>query len=200
MKKSKKVTIISIITIAMIMGLLQIYHYCLNLSVELPEEMDSAVKVGLETMIEPNKYLPETYDDVEFVFSASAHHTFGYTIDNDNIKVYGIFNLMKFDEECIKAYRDNKTQIGEIFHSNFWSGGYFLAYLKRDEQGKIVPEKIWTQYSIDDSILDTLKKFPIKTWPFILIGNPNKYDEIHVKEMQQQLHDYVYDNSIKSRK
>lgn len=195
MKRRKKAIIITIVTITIIVGLLQIYDYSMNLSVELPEEIDYVVKEGLETMIDPDKYLPKMYNDVNFVFSASAHHTFDYTVDNDNIKVYGVFNLMKFDNECIKDYRDKKTKVGEPFHSNFWSGGYFLAYLKRDEKGKVVPEKIWTQYSINDSTLDTLKKFPIKTWLFILIGDPNKYNEIHVKEMQQQLHDYVYNDS-----
>ena len=65
MKKSKKVTIISIVAIIMIMGILQIYHYSMNLSVELPKEMDSAVKEGLETMINPNKYFPGKYKNVD---------------------------------------------------------------------------------------------------------------------------------------
>ena len=52
MKKSKKITIISVIVIAVIMGLLQIYHYCLNLSVELPQEVDQAVTECLETMVD----------------------------------------------------------------------------------------------------------------------------------------------------
>ena len=193
MKINKKVTIISIVIIAMIMGLLQIYHYSMNLSVELPEEMDSAVKEGLETMIDPNKYFPGKYEDVDFVFSTSAYHAFGYTVNNKSIKVYGVFDLMKLDEECIDDYRENNN-----FTCRLGSSGYFLAYLKQDTQGNVIPDKIWTQYSINDSTLDTLKKFPIKTWPFILIGDPHKYDEIHVKEMQQQLHDYVYKDSLYS--
>ena len=198
MKINKKVTIISIVIIAIIMGLLQIYHYSMNLSVELPEEMDSAVKEGLETMIDPNKYIPDTYNDVKFVFSTSAYHAFDYTVNGASIKVYGLFDLMKLDEECINDYRNNKTQLGETFSYNFMSGGYFVAYLKKDEQGKIVPEKIWTQYSINDSTLDTLKKFPIKTWLFILIGDSHKYDEINKKEIRQQLHDYVYSGTKKN--
>ena len=57
MKKSKKITIISVIVIAVIMGLLQIYHYCLNLSVELPQEVDQAVTECLETMVDPDEYM-----------------------------------------------------------------------------------------------------------------------------------------------
>lgn len=194
MKKSKKVTIITIVTMAIIMGLLQIYDYSMNLSVKLPEEMNSAVKEGLETMIDPNKYFPGKYENVDFVFSTSAYHAFGYNVKGKSIKVYGVFDLMKLDEECINDYRENNN-----FTCRLGSSGYFLAYLKQDTQGKIVPEKIWTQYSINDSTLDTLKKFPIKTWLFILVGDPNKYNEIHVKEMQQQLHDYVYNGSTRCR-
>ena len=193
MKKSKKVTIISIVAIIMIMGILQIYHYSMNLSVELPKEMDSAVKEGLETMINPNKYFPGKYKNVDFIFSVSAYHTFDYTVNGASIQVYGLFDLMKLDEECINDYRENDN-----FTCRFGSGGYFVAYLKKDEQGKIVPERIWTQYSINDSTLDILKKFPIKTWLFILIGNSHKYDEIHVKEMEWQLHDYVYSGTEKT--
>lgn len=194
MKRRKKAIIITIVTITIIVGLLQIYDYSMNLSVELPEEIDYAVKEGLETMIDPNKYFPDKYENVDFVFSTSAYHAFGYTANGKSIKVYGIFDLMKFDEECISDYRENNN-----FTCILGSSGYFLAYLKQDTEGKIVPEKIWTQYSINDSTLDTLKKFPIKTWLFILIGDPHKYDEIHVKEMKQQLHDYVYNDNNRNR-
>ena len=75
-------------TIAIIMGLLQIYHYCLNLSVELPKEVDWAVTECLETMIEPDEYR-KTIVPSHFDLTTSAYHPFGYIEDDTYIKVYG---------------------------------------------------------------------------------------------------------------
>lgn len=58
----------------------------MSLSVELSKEIDCTVKDNFETMIETNKYSPGMYEDINFIFSVSAHHAFEYTVDNNYMK------------------------------------------------------------------------------------------------------------------
>ncbi len=195
MKKSKKVTIITIIIIGIIAGLLQSYHYCLNLSVDLPEEVDQAVTECIETMAEPDEPIAYLYKDVDFVFSASAYHAFGYTEDDTYIKVYGVFELRRFDSDDIKTYRDENLSIGDSYPCRYMAGRIFLAYLKTDEDGKIIPEKIWIP-SVDDSNIDILRKMPIRTWLYIYLNDPKGYGEKLSIECQKKLDKYVKDQDI----
>ncbi|BFK22572.1 hypothetical protein F300043A5_08670 [Massilimicrobiota timonensis] len=129
MKKSKKVTIISIVVIAFVMGLLQIYHYCLNLSVELPQEVDQAVTECLETMVDPDEYM-KTIVPSHFDLITSAYHPFGYTEDDAYIKVYGYCAVLRFRNETLKENKDNRDNHIDMYSSE--SGEAIYKMCKTD--------------------------------------------------------------------
>ena len=164
-EKSKKVTIISIVAIIMIMGILQIYHYCLNLSVELPQEVDQAVTECLETMIEPDEYLA-TFMPLHYDFATSAYHAFGYTEDDTYIKVYGYCVLFECNNETLKENKERKENILICILLIFGKLNYFIAYLKKDGQSKVTPEKIWN-CTIPTNLTDILKKMTYKNMALI---------------------------------
>ena len=144
MKKSKKVTIISIVVIAFVMGLLQIYHYCLNLSVELPQEVDQAVTECLETMIEPDEYLA-TFMPLHYDFATSAYHAFGYTEDAEMYLQDKKFKLNVYNvrgEVCAQCECDAGTQV-RILSDSFYpdslvKGVYHLQLTLIDENNNVL--------------------------------------------------------------
>ena len=194
MKKSKKVTIISIVAIIMIMGILQIYHYCLNLSVELPQEVDQAVTECLETMIEPDEYLA-TFMPLHYDFATSAYHAFGYTEDDTYIKVYGYCVLFECNNETLKENKERKEKHIDMYSADFWEANYFIAYLKKDGQSKVTPEKTWiAQYP--QTLTDILKKMPIRTWLYIFLDDPKGYMEKLSTKCAKQMYEYIDSHDI----
>ena len=194
MKKSKKITIISVIVIAVIMGLLQIYHYCLNLSVELPQEVDQAVTECLETMVDPDEYM-KTIVPSHFDLITSAYHPFGYTEDDAYIKVYGYCAVLRFTNETLKENKDNRDNHIDMYSSESGEANYFGAYLKKDEQQKVIPEKIWI-YQYPQTTMDILKHMPIRTWLYIFLDDPKGYMEKLSTKCAKQMYEYIDSHDI----
>ena len=126
MKINKEVTIITIVISAIIMGLLQIYHYCLKLSVDLPKEVNFAVEKCLETMVELDEY-KVTIVPPGFDLKTSAYHPFGYTEDKTYINVYGYCALFKFTNETFRENKDNRGNYIDTCSSEYGEANYFVT-------------------------------------------------------------------------
>lgn len=82
-----------------------------------------------------------------------------------------------------------------MYSSESGEANYFVAYLKKEKQQKVIPEKIWI-YQYPQTTMDILKHMPIRTWLYIYLGDPKGYMEKLSIECARKMYEYIDSHDI----